>query len=280
MTRPHRFLPILAVLGTLLLSGSSCRTESEPVRLPAGLKIQSARPDFPVMGDFGPIYVLYDVEYPATLSYELNEPAVIDEITVQFFPAPSQNWQEWSSTTSGIFRIDDFDPRPDTGMQRILIDGPRFVRPWLHEFLVRTRDWRELGFIDGQVFHRFANGPEVVNAVMYFYDAATASGVASASELFDLPPQSAVLADWDLSEDGEMRARRIVDHLVYGELYTMAAILDTSGDGVYDPEVDWWGTAGTPGSTGWLPLFVPATRDGLEEQLFLLKAEMLPPPVR
>ncbi len=277
MTRPHRFLPILAVLGTLLLSVSSCRTESEPVRLPAGLKIQSARPDFPVMGESGPIYVLYDVEYPTTLSYELNESATVDEVTVQFFPPPAQDWREWSSTTSGIFRIDDFDPRPDTGMQRILIDGPRFVKPWLHEFMVRDVPDEAFGFIEAHAFHRFDGGPSVFNTLLLLYDQSVVGTVGSRRDIFDYPASTAVLADFDISEGGEQRAVRVVDKLMNGAFYTMAAILDTSGDGIYDPEVDWWGVARLPDVPNWKPLYVRATQDGLD--LMRIDVEMLPPPV-
>lgn len=281
MLQSARGYVLAILLGVLMLSGNSCREEPRPVqRVPARLQIKGALPDFPAHDVYPPNYVLYDVDFPTSLRFDLNEPAHVDEITVSFFPAAEPGWSKRASTTSGIFWLDAYQPDQNTWMQRILIDGPRFARPWLQEFLVKERPEDELGLVESQVFHRFSEGPALLYTLMLFYDDTTAGGVLSPVELFDLQAQSAVLANFELHEPGEQRAMRMVDHLERGTFYTMAAILDTNGDGIYDPELDWWGAARVIGSASWEPRFVPAGRGGLEEPLFLLEAEMLPPPAR
>jgi hypothetical protein len=280
MTRFQRLLPAGGLLALLLLLTSGCRYEGEEYLEPSGLKVQGGFPGFPDTDVFPPNYVLYDVEWPISLRFDLNVVAAAEEVTVQHFPPAGGDWSKRASTTSPIFWVDGYQPAPGTWMQRILIDGPRFVRPWLQEFRVWDRPETETGLIDAQVFHRRELGPEPLYTLMIFYDAATAAGVGSPQELFSLPPSSAALANYDLSEGNEKRAMRVVDQLERGTYYTMAAILDTSGDGVYDPDVDWWGYVRTYGTPGFNPLFVPATRGGLEEPLQRLEVELLPPPLR
>lgn len=278
MSRTAKLAWLVAILATVPLCGSSCRRTTEAERLPAGLKIQSALPAFPDDDVFPPNYVLYDVEYPTNLSFQFNEPVSVDEVVVQFFPEPAAPGEKYASRTSGIFRLDGYQPAGQTVIQRILLDGPRFVRPWLQEFLVRQVPAEDMGFIEGQVFHNFSDGPELVNTLMLFYAASEVGEIATRPEIFDHPAASAVLASTDFSWDTELRAGRVVDQLENGAYFTMAAILDTSGDGVYDPRTDWWGVARIPGAIEWQAYFVPATRDGIDLQL--LEAEMLPPPVR
>ena len=89
MMRPHRAIPLLVILGATLLGGSSCRDEKEVTRVPAGLKVQSAIPAFPDRSVYPPDYVLYDVTYPTTLRYDLNEVASTEEITLHWLSQPS-----------------------------------------------------------------------------------------------------------------------------------------------------------------------------------------------
>lgn len=265
----------LVLLGIFLplLNASSCSpSSSDATIIPAGLKIQSALPAFPTVEQ--PDYVLFDVPFPTSLRLDLNQIASPDEITLSFWPPVEDGWKKRASTTSAIFWIDDFTPDPSTEFQRILIDGPRFTHPWLWEFLVKERSTPSAG-IFAMCYQRRAIGPSPQWALLLFYDFATARDITTPGELFSLQAATVDLASVEQSAAGERRYVQSVDGLVPGEFYAMGVILDSNNDGIYDPQVDWWGIA-TAGLTSLIPTFVPASVDPTNVQI--LEAELRRPP--
>lgn len=268
----------LLLLGVLLplLSASSCtHTTSEDAIVPTGLKIQNALPAFPT-ADKPNDYVLYDVDWPASLRLDLNQMASADELTLGFWPPPQDGWTRRVSSTSAIFWIDGFTPRPDTELQRILIDGPRFTHPWLWEFLAKVPS-APSGSIMAIAGQRTLGGPSPKYSLLLFYDFETARFANSPAQLFALQASTVDLATIEDPSTEQVRYAQMVDGLTAGKYYAMGIILDTSGDGIYDPQVDWWGMAKEE-STSLVPTFVPAITDPIQVQV--LTAELRPPPVR
>lgn len=265
----------LVLLGILLplLSASSCSpSSSDATIIPAGLKIQNALPAFPTKEQ--PNYVLFDVPFPTSLRLDLNQLASPDEITLSFWPPVEDGWKKRASTTSAIFWIDDFTPDPNTEFQRILIDGPRFTHPWLWEFLVKERSTPSAE-IFAMCYQRRAIGPSPQWALLLFYDFETARYITTPGELFSLQAATVDLASVEQPTAGERRYVQSVDGLLPGKFYAMGVILDSNNDGIYDPQVDWWGMA-TEGSTSLIPTFVGASVDPTNVQI--LEAELRPPP--
>jgi len=268
----------LLLLGVLLplLSASSCtHPTSEDAIVPAGLKIQNALPAFPT-ADKPNDYVLYDVNYPTSLRLDLNQMASPDELTLGFWPPVEDGWTRRVSTTSAIFWIDGFAPQPDTELQRILIDGPRFAHPWLWEFLTKAQS-AVSGSILAIAGQRTVGGPSPEYTLLLFYDYETAGYVNSPAQLFALPAHTVDLAITKNRDAERESYLEVVDGLTAGKYYAMGIILDTSGDGIYDPQVDWWGIA-TDGATSLVPTFVPALTDPIAMKV--LDADLRAPPVR
>ncbi len=282
-SRPRIFrrlfvLPAIAV--ALLLNASSCdnslQGEGGPP-LPTNLKIVGALPAFPTLEE--PDYVVFDVDYPVSLRLDLNQTAQPVDLVFSFCPSPADGWSKRASTTSPVFWIDGFAPDSSTVLQTILIDGPRFLHPWLWEFWVRPPTLPS-GMIDANVFQKNPNGPSPEYALMLFYEESTVQDVTSAPELFSRPATRAAFPDVNLSDTSGPHFQRVVDGLIPHARYTMAVIVDTDGDGVYDPRSDWWGTAHLGSGGNWLPWFTPAGTDPFADPFGRLDAELLPPPVR
>jgi len=278
----RRARPLLPILALLLLSASSCdnslQGEGDPP-LPTGLKIVGGLPAFPTVEN--PDYVVFDLPWPASLRLDLNQTAQPSDLLFSFAPAPLKGWSPRASQTAPLFWIDGFAPDSSTVLQTIVIDGPRFLHPWLWEFWAKE-PVGPYGIITADVVQNHSTGPSPAYALMLFYERDVATNANTPGELFRLPAQRSALAVTDITDigslpsDGTPRFERVADALVQGKEYTMAVILDTSGDGVYDPQSDWWGTAHTNQSGQWIPWYVSAQPPLLSH---LLEAELLPPPV-
>ncbi len=277
---PRRSYPATALLWTvlaLLLSASSCDNslegEGEPP-LPTQLRVVDSYPATPTLED--PDYVPFDPDWPVSLRLGLNQIAQPSDLVFSFFPAPLPGWTTRASQASPLYWIDNFQPDSNTVLQTIVVDGPRFDHPWLWEFWVVKEPGVGYTYIDANVIQRHQMGPSPQYAVFLFYPQEVASGVQSPAELFECPAVRAALPVLDLSGPSEAHFQRLVDGLHEDTYYTMAVILDTDGDGVYDPHLDWWGTAHVNPSGKWLPCYAqpqPAPDSPS------LEAELLPPPV-
>jgi len=268
----------LLLLGVLLplLSASSCTNPTyEDAIVPTGLKIQNAVPAFPT-ADKPNDYVLYDVNFPTSLRLDLNQTASPGDLSFGFWPKVEDGWTRRVSSTSAIYWIDGFTPQASTELQRILIDGPRFAHPWLWEFLTKAQS-APSGFIMAIAGQRTVGGPSPKYTLLLFYDFDTARFANSPAQLFALQASTVDLATLEDPSTERVRYAQIVDGLAAGKYYAMGIILDTSGDGIYDPQVDWWGMA-TESSISLVPAFVPAISDPIKVQV--LDAELRPPPVR
>jgi hypothetical protein len=173
----------------------------------------------------------FDPSWPEDITLRFNRVVATSELNLQYFPAPESMSGVTASTTSGIVRVEDFVPLVSTVAQHILIDGPEVREPYLLSF--------------------------------YSIDPPAPSGI------FSLEPASVAVAGNDLGGTDGSRFYGTLSELPHGDLYTIAAILDTSGDGSYDPLLDWWGVSTDPNAISeWFPEW-SEPGDRFMNQLFL-----------
>lgn len=145
----------------------------------------------------------------------------------------------------------------------ILLDGPNFLRPYLirlftgdasgdYDFpnpdipCLVVGDLGQIGQMDGEIGTP-PGGPDPENTLVYAY---LADGLGSDPDpsliFFVAQPVAVTMATHAANKPGDWAYR--VNQLQIYERYTVIAVLDTSGDGIYDPTEDWWGYPQDPAS--------------------------------
>jgi hypothetical protein len=235
---------LFCILTAVTLLGG-CRSSSDPAPLkPIPIQLRSSFPADSVTVAPG----VFD------LSVAFNQEIQDDDVRVLMVPA---------ARSPGTLQIHgrSYDrlgivPSSYGLAQRVLLDGPRFLRPYLIRIYTgdASGDWwipsdlepgrilgdlGQIGQMDGEISSP-PGGPDPTHCVIFAYERDGLGEFPDPELVFEIAqPVSIALAEQGSPSPGVVWYR--VNNLVTYERYTVIVVLDTSGEGNYDPREDWWG---------------------------------------
>lgn len=235
---------LIYILAAVTLLGG-CRSSSEPEALkPIPIQLRSSFPADSVTVAPG----VFD------LSVDFNQEIGIDDVRMLLVPAsPSMGTPQ---THGRSYDRLDIEPSVNSLAHRVLLDGPRFFRPYLiriyngdangswlipeeREPCWLVGDLGQIGRIDGEISSP-PGGPDPTHCVIFAYERDGLGAAPDPKLIFEIAqPISIALAEKGSPGPGVVSYQ--VDNLVIYERYTVIVVLDTSGEGNYDPREDWWG---------------------------------------
>ncbi len=264
--RRSAFGPRVGFLALLVLAGvGGCLFEESdvPTRTPPLLLRQSVPADSTEFT--GPI------SEPLTVVLTFNRVTSVEEVPTLFLvPAPLSEGPFEAFGSGRSLRWVDLVRQPARAYQ-LLLDGPQMPAPRLLVFYPGEK--AGAGAMSGTV--RGQGVPGDVLQTVVFALRVTGASFDRADSLAGLPIEDLSLAG-PAPQGGTTRYR--FTQLWIGAPYLVVGILDTSGDGVYSIEDDWWGYPWDSRSAQ--PRFVDAAsvfEESTDVDFDLLPPESVPP---
>jgi hypothetical protein len=240
------------ILTAVTLLGG-CRSSSEPIPLqPVPFQLRSSVPadSVTILSSQTDFSAFFDQEIPAS------------EVRVRIIPEPISLGSV--STHGRTFDQLEIELSARGLAHWLLLDGPRFLRPYRvrvftgyaggsYDFpdpdnqpCLVVGELGQIGQIEGDV-SKSPGGPDPQYTVIFAFHVDDLPADPDPTEIFFLaPPVAIALAELDAQNPGDWGFR--MESLLIYEVYALIAVLDTSGDGVYDPREDWWGYPQDPES--------------------------------
>lgn len=236
-------ISFLLMTAVVLLGG--CRSSSEPEELrPFPIQIRSSVPADMVIVDGGSL----------TFSASFNQTVSTDDVCLTVVPPPLSMGEP--VTYGKTFNQVGLELWPYRLSHQILVDGPRFLEPYLLRFFTGDAsgelwfpdegnpcliegDLGERGELYGEVY-RPPGGPDPVDAAVFAFRRDGLGDFPDPELIFETASPVAMTMTWE-SYDTDSGTGFLMEHLIIYESYTVIVVLDTSGNGLYDPKEDWWG---------------------------------------
>jgi hypothetical protein len=223
----------LCLVPPFLLAMAACVEAHQELLRPPPILIRNVVPrDSTVVSDQG--------GWP--LSIDFRTPIEPGELKLRVVPTPDAFGLPTLSPSGLTLSIANVDLKDGNLKHRLLIDGPRLERPRVLEYTVGSPP---IGSILGYLSTPKPAIARVDHAILFAYpESANIDPSAPESALSNQPfaiakiaprPKATVEAVWGIGS------------LSSGKYYLIIAIVDTNGDGEYDPSVDWWGYHHPPG---------------------------------
>ena len=260
----------LTSLAILLLAGFvACEDPfvNPEVRLPLVVTETSVIPSEAARLDQGDL---------TNISIPFNRPPdAADALQLVLLPPAASAGEVTPSPSGRILTWNNVLPLQGTRVQRLLIDGPSMEAPFLRTWFVGGPT--PLGIFRGSVFMDENTGIDptqtLIFALCVFCDEVSPFNPLQPESFNDQEPLGVALVSGVQSKD-DIEASYVMTRLVDRAQFLVVAILDTSGDGRYDPTRDWWGFHGDRLSND--PIVVTA-RAGFDSIATMVDIELGPP---
>lgn len=169
----------------------------------------------------------------------------VDALRFRLIPAPESAGDITPSPSGRILTWNNVLPAASTRVQRLLIDGPTMEAPFLRTWYVGGPT--PLGLFRGSVFVDENTGIDptdtLIFAVCAFCEDTPPFNPLEPDSFNDQEPLGVALVS-TIGKKEDLEATYVMSRLDNRGQFLVVAILDTSGDGLYDPTQDWWGFYG------------------------------------
>ena len=184
---------------------------------------------------------------------DLRSPIQEGELGLRIFPAPDSVSPPVLSPGGRTLSYANVDLTDGDIKHKFLIDGPRFERPRVLEYLTGTPPTASVaGYIS------------TLNAAVARVDLCIVFAYLETANLDPYAPESLLLyepvtiAKMPPRPADQTESAFAIGSLVTDGRYYIVAINDTNDDGEYDPNLDWWGYHRLVGDVGFAPLIAGA----------------------
>ncbi len=238
---------VLLVLAAASL-GSGCKSSTQPQEiLPFPIQLRATTP-----GDSVTV-----VDLPLAFSATFNQEVAVEDVIPRMIPMAREMGSP--SVHGRTFDLSGVMPASTSLAHWMILDGPRFLHPYVvHFFTGNTRgnfyfpdpevqpclvtgDVGQVGMIIGQIFSNRSSAPSLQYTLVFAYRRDLLGPDPGLEEVLAATPQAVSLAETPALQPAVILYA--VENLVIDVEYTLLAIVDTSGDGLYRIEDDWWGYA-------------------------------------
>lgn len=234
---------VLLITAVALLGG--CRSSSEPEELrPFPIQMRSSVPADSVTVDGSSLI----------FSAKFNQQVSTEDVRLTVIPTPLSMGEPVAHART--FDQIGLEPWPFSLSHQILMDGPRFLRPYLVRVFTGDAggdfwfpdernpcliegDLGQVGELYGKILSP-PGGPHPGNSVVFAYRRDGLGEYPDPELIFEIASPVAMVMPWAETATSD-EAEFLMNHLIIYESYTVIVVLDTSGNGFYDPKEDWWG---------------------------------------
>lgn len=262
MTRALRTLPWIVLAGLLACEDDFTDPQERPPLTVTGTAMVPAEeaqllPDDPI-----------DISVPFN-----RAPDGLDNVLFRLFPEPGSAGEITPSPSGRILTWNDVVSAPDVRVQRLLINGPTMEAPFLRSWFVGGPTPN--GLFRGSVLVEESTGIDPSNTLVFALcvfceDAFNPLDPAS----FSVQEPLSLTAVVPPPAKDDIETTYVMSKLPDRSQYLVVAVLDTNGDGQYDPRQDWWGFYGDQLSND--PRVVTA-RAGFDSIATMVDIELGPP---
>ena len=232
MTHSRVVLWVAALWVTALaLSGCLFTGHEDTIKTPP-LRLRSAVPADSVES-------VADSEGFFTASLSFNRSVGADELRWSVLPAPVDVGRSFFSPSARTWTLPDLSFEDGIEAARLLIDGPLMRSPKVLTWYIGPRATlrpRAGGFLKTE------HGTEGDGAVIFALSVGDPGGGAIAVEaFFGMRAESVTVAMSHPSFEDPVWS---IGDLVDERFYSLVGVIDSNSDGLYDPDLDWWGETG------------------------------------
>lgn len=219
-----------------LLTLASCDDKHTDVILQPPILIREMAPgDSAVVTDDG--------DWP--LRIELRAPIEEGELNLWIYPEPDYLSPGRLTASGRTLVFDEVDLADGNLKHRLLIDGVRFPKPKVIEYVVGDPP---IALFEGRIQSSNPSKLDVDEAVVFIYDDTANIDPFAPESILAATPIG--LARIPPRKEGEIDAPFVATALENLKYYQVVAIGDTNDDGLFDPNTDWWGYHHEEGDLG------------------------------
>ena len=223
----------LAVLWTVGLGLSGClfTGHEDTIKTPP-LRLRSAVPADSVES-------VANADGFFTTSLSFNRSVGATELQWSLIPTPVEFGRSFFSPSARTWTLPDLRFGEGIEAARLLIDGPLMRSPVVLTWYLGPRVVlrpRAGGFLKTE------HGSEGDGAVIFALSVGDPSeGATTVEKFFGMRAESTTVAMSNPSFEDPLWS---IGDLVDQRFYSLVGVIDSNGDGIYDPDFDWWGETG------------------------------------